>query len=287
MSSVIPEWFLSAFALATVFTVMFDVGLGVVPGEFLWLWRRPTLMLKALFAVLVAVPAIAFLVARLLDLPRAAEAGLMVMAISPGAPVALQRSLGAGGHRSFAPGLQITVALTAVLSMPVSIAALDQVYSASASVDPWLLMKQVFTAQLLPLGLGVVVGRYYPAAAARLKPRLLGIWRVLLILLAILALVGFWGAIVRAGPAVAIGAALVTLGAIAVGHALGGPDPTTRTAVGITSAARNPGLALLVVAVNGAPPAVKVTVLSYIVVSAVAILPYMLWRRRQVSDLVG
>ncbi len=287
MPSLVPEWFLSAFALATVFTVMLDIGLGVVPGEFLWLWRRPGLMLKALFAVLVAVPVIAMAVARLLDLPRAAEIGLMVMAISPGAPVALQRSLSSGGHRSFAPGLQVTVALLAVVSMPVSIAVLNQVYSGSANVEPMQLMRQVFIAQLLPLGIGVALGRIHPAAAAWLKPRLDRIWKVLISMLAVLAIVGFWGAMIRAGPLVALAACLVTIGAIAVGHALGGPDPATRTAVAISSSARNPGLALLVVAVNGAPLAVKITVLTYIIVSALTILPYMFWRRRQVDEIVS
>jgi bile acid:Na+ symporter, BASS family len=281
MSSLVPEWFLSAFALATVFTVMFDVGLGVVPGEFLWLWRRPGLMLKALFAVLVAVPAIAMAVARLLDLPKAAEIGLMVMAIAPGAPVALQRSLASGGHRSFAPGLQVTVAVIAVVSMPVSIAALNQVYSGSASVGPLQLARQVVIAQLLPLGLGVLAGQFLPSTSARIKPQLDRIWKVLIGLLAILAVVGFWGALLAAGPLVAIAACLTTIGAIAVGQALGGPDPATRTAVAISSSARNPGLALLVVAVNGAPLGVKITVLSYIVVSAVTIIPYVFWRRRR------
>jgi len=285
MSSLIPEWFLSAFALATIFTVMFSVGLGLVPGEFLWLWRRPGLMLKALFAVLVAVPAIAMLVARMLELPRAAEVGLMVMAISPGAPVALKRSLSAGGHQSFAPGLQVTVALLAVVSMPISIAALDQVYSATASVGPWLLMKQVFIAQLLPLGLGVLVGRVRPAGAAWLQSRLDPVWKALLVLIGILAVVGFWGSIVRAGPLAALAACLTTVGAMAVGHVMGGPDPGTRTAVAISSAARNPGLALLVVAVNSAPVAVKMTVLSYIVVSALTVLPFVFWRRRPVRGL--
>ncbi len=280
MSSLVPEWLLSGFALATVCTVMFDVGLGIVPGEFLWLWRRPGLMLKALFAVLVAVPAVAMAVARLLDLPRAAEVGLLVMAIAPGAPVALQRSLSAGGHRSFAPGLQVTVALLSVVSMPVSIAVLNQVYSGSAHVEPMQLMRQVFIAQLLPLGLGVTVGRFLPPVAAWIKRGLDLIWKVLIAMLAVLAIIGFWGAILRAGPYVAVAACLTTIGAIAVGHALGGPDPATRTAVAISSSARNPGLALLVVAVNGAPFGVKITVLSYIVVSALTILPYMYWRRR-------
>jgi BASS family bile acid:Na+ symporter len=287
MSGPVPEWFLSAFALATVFTVMLDVGLGIVPGEFLWLWRRPALMLKALVAVLVAVPALAMAVARLLDLPRAAEIGLVVMAISPGAPVALRRSLASGGHRSFAPGLQVTVALLAVVSMPVSIAALNHVYSGHASVGPLQLMKQVFIAQLLPLGLGVLAGRYLPSAAPWAKARLDRIWKVLLGLLAILALTGFWGAMLSAGPLVATAACLTTVGAIVVGHAMGGPDPATRTAVAISSSARNPGLALLVVAVNGAPIGVRIAVLSYIVVSALTILPYVFWRRRQVTEVVG
>ncbi len=281
MQGLVPEWFLSAFALATVFTVMLDIGLGIVPREFLWLFQRPGLILKALVSVLVAVPVIALCVARLLDLPRAAEIGLMVMAIAPGAPVALQRSLASRGHRSFAPGLQVTVALLAVVSMPVSIAALNHVYSGSASVGPLQLARQVFIAQLLPLGIGVLAGRFFPAASAWLKPRLDRVWKVLIGLLAILAIVGFWGALLRAGPMVATAACLTTIGAIAVGHVLGGPDPATRTAVAISSSARNPGLALLVVAVNGAPTGVRFAVLSYILVSAVTILPYVLWRRRR------
>src|SRR6185369_16935938 len=106
-------------------TVMFDLGLAIVPGEFRWVVRRPALLLKGLFSVLIAVPVIALVVTRALDLPRLAEVGIVLMAISPGAPVALRRALDAGGHRSFAPALQIAVAILAVVSMPLSIAALD------------------------------------------------------------------------------------------------------------------------------------------------------------------
>ena len=123
-------------------------------------------------------------------------------------------------------------------------------------------------------------GRFFPDASAWLKPRLDRVWKVLIAVLAILAIVGFWGALLNAGPRVAIAACLTTICAIAAGHALGGPDSATRTAVAISSSARNPGLALLVVAVNGAPIGVKITVLSYIVVSALTILPYVAWCRR-------
>ena len=105
MSGPIPEWIVTALAVVTVFTVMFSVGLGISLGELRWIWQRPGPMARGLFSVLVAVPAVALAITRSLDLPRLAEIGIVLMAISPGAPVALRRSLEAGGHRAFAPSL--------------------------------------------------------------------------------------------------------------------------------------------------------------------------------------
>src|SRR5512139_4346873 len=103
----IPEQWLTLVAGATVFAVMFDLGLGIVPREFRWALQQPGLLVRGLFAVLVAVPVLALALVRAFDLPRAAEIGILLMAIAPGAPVALRRSLGAGGHPAFAPALQI------------------------------------------------------------------------------------------------------------------------------------------------------------------------------------
>jgi membrane protein YdbS with pleckstrin-like domain len=52
-----------------------------------------------------------------------------------------------------------------------------------------------------------------------------------------------------------------------------------RTAVALAAAARNGGLALLVTAVNRAPPEVIAAVLAYLVVSVFTIVPYVAWRR--------
>jgi BASS family bile acid:Na+ symporter len=71
---------------------------------------------------------------------------------------------------------------------------------------------------------------------------------------------------------------LVTLGSLALGHVLGGPEPATRTAVAIVSAARNPGLALLAATLNSAPAAVTAVLPVYIFVSAITMIPYILWR---------
>lgn len=281
----VPGWLLSVVAAATLFTIMFDLGLAIVPGEFRWVRQRPGLMVKSLFCVLVAVPALAWLVARAFDLPRPAEVGIVLMAISPGAPVALRRSLGAGGHRSFAPALQIAVALLAVFSMPLSIAAFDEYYGATATAAPQHLARQVFFAQLLPLGLGMLARRLAARGAAWLEPKLRRVGGVLLIVLLVLALVDIWEVVIDAGWRVALAISIVTALALAIGHALGGPEPATRTATAISSAARNPGLALLVATLNSASPAITATVLAYFVVAAVTIVPYVAWRRRAGATL--
>ena len=283
----VPGWILSIVAAATLFTVMFDLGLAIVPGEFRWVVKRPALLLKGLFSVLIAVPVIALLVTRAVELPRPVEVGIVLMAISPGAPVALRRSMGAGGHRTFAPALQIAVALLAVVSMPLSIGILNEYYRAQAVVDPQHLARQVFFAQLLPLGLGMAMNRLASTAAAWLEPRLRRLGGVLLIVLLVLVLIDIWHVVIGAGWRAALAIVLVTALALAVGHMLGGPEPATRTATAICSAARNPGLALLVATLNHAPPAITATALAYLLIAAVTLIPYIAWRRRAVPAAIG
>ena len=171
MSGPVPEWVLNALAASTLITVMFSLGLGIAAGELRLIWQRPGLMTRGLFSVLLVVPAVALLVTRFLDLPRFVEIGLVLMAISPGAPVALRRSLGAGGHRAFAASLQICVTLLAVASMPLSIALLNELYTGRASITPWSVAKQVLVAQLLPLALGMTSGAFAAHTPSGSSPR--------------------------------------------------------------------------------------------------------------------
>src|SRR5436190_12842296 len=280
-SGAIPEQLLTVVAASTVFTVMFVLGLGIVLSEFRWVWGQPGLVGKGLFSVLIAVPALALIVTRAFDLGRAAQIGIVLMAISPGAPVALRRSLDAGGHRSFAPGLQILVALLAVVSMPLSIVALNEVYAGQASIAPGDLARQVFIAQLVPLGLGMSMRRWLPVHTAWLEPKLARLASILIVVLAILAIIDVWQVVVGAGLRIVLAIVAVTILALIAGHLMGGPDEATRTAVAISSAARNPGLALLVATLNHAPTEITATVLAYLVVSAFTIVPYVMLRPRE------
>ena len=67
---------------------------------------------------------------------------------------------------------------------------------------------------------------------------------------------------------------------LAIGHALGGPDRETRVSVAVGSAARNPGLALLVAQLNPTSPEVGAAVMTHLLVSALTITPYVMRRVR-------
>ena len=248
---------------------MFGIGLGVTPREWREAWRTPAPMMRALFSVLIVVPILALAVTRLFELPRWAEIGIVLMAIAPGAPVALRRSLSAGGLPAFASCLQISIALLAVVSLPLSIAALNEVYAGQASIDPRDVMAQVFVAQLLPLGLGSALRQTRAGHAARIEPAVNRAGSFLLIATVLLALANLWQPTIEAGSGVLAAIALVTILALAAGHLLGGAP------VAITSAIRNPGLALLVATFNAAPRQVTATILAYVVVSAIIVTLYM------------
>jgi len=279
-TGVLPEWLLPAMAVAAIFVVMLDLGLAIVPGESRWVARRPGLLARALFAVLVAVPALAWIIARLADLPREVEIGIMLMALSPGAPVTLRRSIAAGGHPAFAPALQIAVTALAVITMPLWIAGFDEYYGGNATVEPRDLAHQVLVAQLAPLALGMLLRRLAPGLAARIEAGLTRLGGILLAMLVVLALVDFWPEVSGAGLRAVAAIVALSILALAVGHLLGGPDPATRTATAIAAALRNPGLALLVATLNHAPARVNATVLAYVVVAALTVFIYVAWRRR-------
>ncbi|MCC6197802.1 MAG: hypothetical protein IT518_25405 [Burkholderiales bacterium] len=138
-------------------------------------------------------------------------------------------------------------------------------------------------AQLLPLGLGMLAKRTAPALAARCDPILHRVAGILLAILVVLALVNIWRPVVDAGPRVTVAIVTVTVLALACGHLLGGPEPATRTATAVSSALRNGGLALLVAALNRAQPAVVATVLAYLVICALTVIPYAIWRRARAA----
>ena len=280
MTSPIPPW-LALLIAAVVYSVMFSLGLMIGREQIAAAVRRRGVLAFALFAVLVPVPAAAVLAVRLFDLTGVVAAGILLMAISPGAPVALRRALEAGGGAPFAPALHLAILVLAVLSVPLSLAALSAMYGKSFAVSPLDVARQVFVMQLLPLGLGAALRAWRPAAAARLEGPLARVTNPALVAVVVLLVLVLWPRLAETGWTPFAAGAGLTVCALALGAACAWRDPVARPVAAVAAAMRNPGLALLIATVNKMPAGVVASVFGYALGAVLVVTAFVLWRSRR------
>jgi BASS family bile acid:Na+ symporter len=285
MNPPIPMQWVGLIALPTLFTVMFAIGLMLGPAQVAAAMTRRNILLAVLFAAVVPLPVVTVVAVELFNLRAPIGVGLLLMAISPGAPFALRRAIDAGGHREFAPALHIAIVALAVVTVPLSVAILDALFSANFQVTYLQIGKQVFFSQLLPLLLGALIRYLRPGLATRLEPfaarlgnRLVAVFTVILLIdiVPILASIGYVPTLAGAGMAIF---------ALAIGGLLAGHDAEARPAAAIAVAMRNPGLALVIAEANRAPPAVSAVILGYTVGVALVVSGFLWWKRRKMRAM--
>ncbi len=277
----IPFPWIGLFATATVFAVMFALGLMLGREQIAAALQRRVVLAAVVFAVVVPVPALAVLAVKAFALTGPVAAGIVLMAISPGAPVALRRALDAGGNRAFAPALHLAIVLLAVLTVPASVAILDWIFAVDFTVTPFHIGRQVFLAQLFPMALGAALRGVRPAIAAKLEGPLVRVGNVLLLLLSIAVLVDLPPIIAAVGWTPTIAGVAMTLCALAVGAAFAWRDADVRPAAAVAAAMRNPGLALVIATVNHTPPGVTAAVIGYALGLGVTMVAFVHWSKRR------
>lgn len=279
-SLTIPFQWLGLFATVTVFAVMLALGLDLGREQLAALRSRLGVLASVILAVVVVVPVLAVLGLLAFDVRGPVAVGIVLMTISPGAPVALRRALDAGGDRGFAPALHLVIVALAVLTVPAAVAILDRVFVQDIAVSPRQIGRQVFFAQFLPLALGAALRALRPALAARLVAPLARLGNWLLLAVAVAVLVNLPAIIAAVGWTPVIAGAAITAAALALGSAFAGRDAAVRPAAAIAAAMRNPGLAIVMATVNRAPPEVTAAVLGYALGLTVVLTAYLVRRRR-------
>ena len=277
----IPFQWIGLFATLTVFAVIFAIGLMLGREQIAAALERRVVLAAVVFAVVVPVPALAVLALKAFGLKGPVAVGIVLMAISPGAPVALRRALDAGGNRAFAPALHLAIVMLAVLTVPATIVILDWIFAADFVVTPFHIGRQVFFAQLLPLALGAGLRAVRPVLAARLEGPLARVGNFLLLALGIMVIADLPPIIAAVGWTPMIAGVALTVCALAVGAAFAWRDPEVRTAAAIAAAMRNPGLALVIATLNRAPFEVTAAVIGYALGLGVTIVAFLQWRKRR------
>ena len=272
------QW-ISPLAAVTIFSVMLSLGLLLERGQIVSSLRRRAVLAAVLFAVVVPVPALAVVVVKLFGLRGAVAAGIVLMAISPGAPIALRRAIQAGGGPEFAPTLHLAIVMFAIVTVPVSVMVMSWIFSVRFAISPLDVARQVFFAQLLPLGIGAALRAWRPVMAARFEPRLATISNLMLLALIVLCLFALGPRLAAIGWAPFLAGVGLTLCALFAGTLFAGREASVRPAAAVAAAMRNPGLALLIATRNAAPPDVTAAVFGYALGLAGVIFAFLAWRK--------
>jgi len=286
MNPPIPLQWVGLIALPTLFTVMFAIGLVLGPAQLAAAMTRRNILLAVLFAAVVPLPVVTVVAIEVFALRGPIGLGLLLMAISPGAPFALRKAIGAGADRAFAPALHIAIVALAVVTVPLSVAILDVIFSAKFDVTYRQIGRQVFFAQLLPLLLGALIRYLNPGLATRLEPRAARIGNALLIVFSVVVLIDIVPIVASIGWVPTVAGAAMAILALATGTLVAHGDPEVRPAAAIAIAMRNPGLALTMAEANHAPPVVSAVILGYTAGVALVVSAF-LWHRRRQARAMG
>ena len=273
---------------AALFAVMVALGLALEPAELLQLRHRPWLIARVLLGSCLLLPLLALAV--LLAIPPDAISGpsrlaIALMALCPSAPLTLRKSGLHGGDPELTAVLQIGAAVLAILSLPLLVDLyLHHLKISGWDIQPQLVALQIAKAQLLPLGLGLLVRLLAPRWAQRLRPgftKLASLLQLGVVLLVLAIALPKLPAFLAANGLAALAMAVMAVLALGLGLLLAGPMPQEATTAALVVSMRNPGLALLLAATFSSGVAgTKLAILSYVLITVLVSVPFLRWRRR-------
>jgi bile acid:Na+ symporter, BASS family len=268
---------------ASIFLTVLGIGLSATWRDATFLLRERGLLFRSLLSMFVVMPVVVAVVAQVSHLPEAVKIALVALAIAPVPPILPRRELKAGGHSGYAVGLLAVGALIAIVYVPVAVEILDRIFGRHGVVSPLTIGKIVLVTILAPLLIGMAVRQWAPRAAEKGAGPVLAIGMILLAAACIPLLMATWRAIVALfGDGTVLIIALVAIGGLLLGHALGGPRPEDRIVLALSTASRHPAVALAA-ATSGVMETKSelAAILLYVVVSVLVSLPYVMWRRRR------
>lgn len=260
----------------TLFTLMLSLGITLRSEEVLSLWHRPGLLNRSILAIVVVVPMLVALVVFSFQLPQEVAIGLILTAIAPGTPLTfcLPRQ---GRAESYAVALQATVSLLAVITVPVTIAILQEFFPPEAQISPFTVVQQLAVAQFLPLMIGMTARHCWSDFADNLETLISQAANALLCILILWILAGQLDAVLRIGlfPLIVIG--LLALLSLSIGHFLGGRETSTRVTLATTTATHSAALALFIAILNLPHLSVSPVITVYVLVSGAMTIAYLTW----------
>ena len=234
-------------ALTFILTSMLAMGLSLTVKQIMDPLRNMRLVLLALLANFILVPALAYLITVIIPLDDGLATGLIIVGTAAGAPFLPKLVQAAKGNAAFSVGLMTLLMIVTVIYLPIVLPILLP----GASVNPWDIAKSLIMTMLIPLGIGLFIKARYEDTAASLQPHMSQISSLAIVLMLVTILVLEFSTIIGTiGTGGLLAALIFLVGALVIGLLLGGKDQSMRSVMGLGTAQRNLSAAMLVAAQN-------------------------------------
>jgi len=264
--------------MAALLATMCAEGMRVSPADLGTAWKHPSKIARGVIAVIVLVPIIAVVTAVMLRPSRPVVVGLAFLAASPLAPFILSKLAKSGESFRLAASLHVALACLSIFTAPLVLAVLGRVLGFPAVAPPLAIAGRVVVSLLIPFGIGVALRAYVPRVVARIRKGLEVIGMAALLVAVAVLIVVARGFFLEFGLRDYAAMTLFCVLAHAGGHFMAANEDE-RTTYALESAARNPGIALLMAtsslgAVRGA------VLVPYLVVFIIVSTVYSVMRKR-------
>ncbi len=279
------DYMIGPLVAVTLIELMVTTGLGVRFADVMDAARNWRLVARAGLANYVGVPATAVLLLLLLDPDPMVSAGVLILAVCPGAPYGPPLTAIAGGTTAISVGLMVILAGSSVFVAPAVLSLLLHFTSDGGKlhVDAIGMLGLMLATQLLPLCCGLAVNQWRPDLAARWLRPAIAISKVLNAATLAVILASQFPRLLSVRFIGIVGMLVLLVVSLLIGWFSGGKRDKDRRAVALTTAIRNFGLGVEITAGAFAGTSAVTAVLAYGLVQLLGSFAMALWWRRGLS----
>jgi bile acid:Na+ symporter, BASS family len=257
---------------------MLAAGLSLTPRAIFSPLRNARLVLAALALNFLVSPAFAVMLTILIPLERPHAIGLLLLSGAAGAPFLPKLVENAGCDVGFAVALMTLLTVGTTLFMPFALPLIIP----GLRAHPWSIAWPLVAFILIPLLAGMLLqsrNRAISAAVQSIFGKLASFSAIVLIALLLLLYSRDLLEVLGSG---AIAAAIVFIAGLCLaGYMLGGSQVETRGVLGLGTAARNVGAALVPASQSFSDPKIAIMLVASTLVMLIVLLPAARWLRRK------
>jgi BASS family bile acid:Na+ symporter len=233
--------------LVFVIASMLSMGLNLTIPKIMAPLKNTRLVILALVANFILVPALAVAMTLVFDLDKSVEVGLILLSTAAGAPFLPKLAQAAKGNVAFSVGLMVLLMMVTIIYLPIVLPLL----LSGVEVNPWDIAQSLIVMMLIPLAIGLFIRARYEDTAAKIQPTFGMASNISLLTLMVLGLVlNFSSMIDLVGTGGILAGIIFIVVALVIGYLLGGTDSSVKSIMGLGTAQRNISAALVVAAQN-------------------------------------